>query len=66
MGPEVFIVDFLFGAVFLKPLFLPIIVFLATSFLRYDVSGTVRAAGPGVEDHQVKAHRAGRVLTALD
>ena len=34
----VFIVDFLFGAVFLKPLFLPIIVFLATSFLRYPVS----------------------------
>src|SRR5882757_6903932 len=56
LPPGAFNGDFFFGAVFFKPLFLALAIFLATSHLRTHVPGTVRAAGPGVEEHRDEAN----------
>jgi hypothetical protein len=50
--PEVFIANFFFDTAFLKPPFLPITVFLATSDLRCD-DGTVGVSRPCVERGEV-------------
>src|SRR6478736_3513274 len=62
LRPEIFIVDFFFGAGLLKTLFLPIAVFLATSHLSCPEQETVRASRPAVEMDDCRPLRVGSSL----